>query len=80
MGGSIFISSVLAEKYHLDTGDSLWLQTRKGPHAFRVAAVVMDFYNQGMVVTGNWDDMRRYFRINDANTIFIKGQARNIPC
>ena len=78
-GGSIFISSVLAEKYNLVEGDALWLQTRKGPHAFRVAAVVMDFYNQGMVVTGNWDDMRRYFRINDANTIFIKVKPGNSP-
>jgi putative ABC transport system permease protein len=71
-GGSIFISSVLAEKYNIGAGDLLWLQTRKGPQSFRVAGVVMDFYNQGMVITGNWDDMRRYFRINDANTIFIK--------
>lgn len=71
-GGSLFISSVIAEKYGLDAGDSLWLQTRQGPRSFRVAAVVMDFYNQGMVVTGSWADMRRFFRINDANTIFIK--------
>jgi putative ABC transport system permease protein len=71
-GGSVFISSVIAEKYALDAGDSLWLQTRQGPKSFRVAAVVMDFYNQGMVITGSWADMRRFFRINDANTIFIK--------
>lgn len=71
-GGSVFISSVIAEKYGLDPGDSLILQTRLGSKPFRVAAVVMDFFNQGMVITGSWDDMRRFFRINDANTIFVK--------
>jgi putative ABC transport system permease protein len=71
-GGSLFVSSVIAEKFGLKVGDPLWLQTRQGPQSFIIRAVVMDFYNQGMVVTGNWLDMRRFFRINDANTIFIK--------
>lgn len=71
-GGSVFISSVIAEKYGLGPGDSVVLQTRLGRKPFRIAAVVMDFYNQGMVITGSWDDMRRFFRINDANTIFVK--------
>ncbi len=71
-GGAIFISSVMSEKYGIKQGDVLWLQTRSGLKPFRAAAVVMDFYNQGMVVTGNWSDMRRYFRINDANLILVK--------
>jgi putative ABC transport system permease protein len=72
LGSSVFVSSVIAEKFALKAGDSIWLQTRQGPKPFMVAAVVMDFYNQGMVVTGSWADMRRFFRINDANTILIK--------
>ncbi|MCK7530800.1 MAG: FtsX-like permease family protein [Marinilabiliales bacterium] len=32
----------------------------------------MDFYNQGLVVQGSWDDMKRYFRIDDATTFFVK--------
>lgn len=71
-GGSVFISSVIAEKYALKAGDFLWLQTRLGLKPFRIAAVIMDFYNQGKVITGSWADMRRFYRIDDANTIFIK--------
>lgn len=70
--GSVFISSVLAEKYGYKPGDFLMLQTRSGIKPFRVVAVVLDFFNQGMVVTGSWSDMRRYFRINDATAIMVK--------
>jgi putative ABC transport system permease protein len=34
--------------------------------------VVVDFYNQGLVVQGSWEDMRRYFNIRDANTLLVK--------
>lgn len=70
--GTIFISSVISEKYGLDEGDQIWLQTRTGLKPFQVAAVVMDFYNQGMVVTGNWADMQRFFRVDDASTFLVK--------
>jgi putative ABC transport system permease protein len=73
-GGSIFVSSVISEKYGVHPGDVLFLQTRSGQRPFRVAAVVLDFFNQGMVVTGSWDDMRRYFRIDDATIILVKVQ------
>jgi putative ABC transport system permease protein len=71
-GGAVLISSVLSEKYGLKPGDTVQLRTRSGYHPFEIAAVVVDFYNQGLVVQGSWDDMRRYFRINDATTFFIK--------
>ncbi|HAV77988.1 MAG TPA: hypothetical protein DCX53_11620 [Anaerolineae bacterium] len=71
-GNAILISSVLSEKYGLKTGDYIELRTRSGYLAFEIAAVVVDFYNQGLVVQGTWDDMKRYFRINDASTFFIK--------
>ena len=71
-GRKVFISSVMSEKYHLKPGDTLWLQTRRGLQPFEAVAVVMDFYNQGMVVTGCWDDMREYFHIDDATFILVK--------
>ncbi|MBN2045077.1 MAG: ABC transporter permease [Anaerolineales bacterium] len=70
-GGGVFISTVLAEKYDLSPGDVVRLRTRTGYKAFNVIAVVVDFYNQGVVVQGNWDDMRRYFRVNDASTFLV---------
>jgi len=46
-----------------------------GPHTssdFTVAAIVVDFYSQGMVVHGNWQDMRQYFGTNDVSFYFLK--------
>jgi len=71
-GQAVFISGVIAEKYALSQGDSITLRTRKSDQVFTVAAVVLDFYNQGMVVTGSWKDLRRYYDINDVNTFLLK--------
>ena len=71
-GGAVLISSVLSERYGLGPGDSIRLRTRSGVQAFIVAAVVIDFYNSGLVVQGSWKDMRRYFRINDASAFMVK--------
>jgi putative ABC transport system permease protein len=73
-GDSILLSSVLAEKYHLGLGDGFLVRTRSGYHTFRIAAIVVDFYNQGLVIQGTWDDMRRYFHINDVSTFMVKVQ------
>jgi putative ABC transport system permease protein len=33
---------------------------------------VVDFFNQGLVISGHWKDMLRYFKIDDANIILVK--------
>lgn len=71
-GDSVFVSSVLAERYSLKTGDSMKLRTVSGWQDFRIAGVVVDFYNQGLTVTGSWDDMKRYFKIDNATTILVR--------
>jgi putative ABC transport system permease protein len=73
-GDAVFISSVLAEKYELKQGDTIRLETRRGERDFEVAAVVMDVYNQGLIVEGSWKDMRRYFGLNDVNGFLLKIQ------
>jgi len=73
-GSAIFISSVMAEKYNLGRGDELWIRTRGGFKSFNISAVVVDFYNQGLVVTGSRHDLRRYFRSNQVSTILIKAE------
>ncbi len=70
-GNSVFVSSVLSEKYNLMVGDSVEIKTRQGFQPFVIAAVVVDFYNQGLVVSMSWSDMRRYFRVNDASTFLV---------
>jgi putative ABC transport system permease protein len=76
-GDAVFISSVLAERYGLTTGDSIRLKTASGWREFAVVGVVVDFYNQGLVVTGSQTDMRRYFKINDTSTLLLKLGANN---
>jgi putative ABC transport system permease protein len=71
-GNAVFISSVLAEKYGLVVGDMLRVQTRRGIKNFTVAAVVVNFFNQGLTIQGSWADMRRYFGTNDANAYLVK--------
>jgi putative ABC transport system permease protein len=71
-GDHVFLASVLAEKYGLQRGDQISLRTRSGMRVFTIAAVVVDFYDNGQMVTGSWTDMRRYFRINDANTFLVR--------
>jgi putative ABC transport system permease protein len=71
-GNSLFISSVLAEKYGLQVGDTLRLRTRSGQQDFVIAAVVVNFFNQGLTVQGSWLDMRRYFKTSDANAYLVK--------
>jgi putative ABC transport system permease protein len=69
---SVFVSSVLAEKYGFSPGKTIRLKTNRGWKDFDIAGVVVDFYNQGLVVQGGWDTMRRYFDILDANTLMVK--------
>jgi putative ABC transport system permease protein len=71
-GDTIFISSVIAELYDLQVGDSVQLMAKTGMEPFTIAAVVVDFYNQGLVVHGSWRDMGRHFRVRDANALMVK--------
>lgn len=73
-GDAVFISTVLAEKHSLQPGDQLVIRTKSGNHVFRIAAVIVDYYNQGLVINGSWFDMMRYFRQDQANTFLIKVQ------
>lgn len=79
-GKTVLISSVISEKYGFEPGEIIQLRTRRGVQDFKVTAEVVDFYNQGQVIQGSWDIMRRYFSINDANTYLVKvNQDASIP-
>ncbi|MGE5137902.1 MAG: ABC transporter permease, partial [Rudaea sp.] len=78
LGNGVFVSSTVAEKHGLEQGDSIRLRTRRGDIDFPILAVVVDFYNQGMVIEGSWRDMNRYFGLDDVSTFLCKiapGQA-----
>ena len=70
--GGLFVSTTVADKYHLKRGDTLTLETRRGAHAFLVAGVVSDFTGQGYIINGTIEIMRRYFALNDVDRFTIK--------
>jgi len=78
-GNTVFISSVLSEKYGLEPGDTIRLATRRGARDFEIIAVVVDFYNQGLVIQGSWKDLRRYFGINNVSAFMLKAEAGQSP-
>lgn len=60
-GKAVFISTVVAERYHLSQGDEIILLTNRGAQAFSVAAEVLDFGGQGQMLYGTYDDIHRWF-------------------
>ena len=71
-GDALFISTVVADRYHVKQGEALRLVTRRGEHDFYVAAVAVDFTGQGFIVTGSWSDMRRWFSQSGVDRFTIK--------
>jgi putative ABC transport system permease protein len=70
-GDALLISTALADRYGLATGDLLRLETRRGDHDFRVAGVVVDFTSQGYVVNGSRGDLARYFGKSSADEFIV---------
>jgi putative ABC transport system permease protein len=71
-GNAVFVSSVLAEKHGLQPGGVVRLSTEAGPREFMIAAVVVDFYNQGLVLHTSWADLQRYYKERTANAYLLK--------
>jgi putative ABC transport system permease protein len=70
-GDELLVSTTLADRYGLATGDTLRLETRRGEHDFRVAGVVVDFTSQGYVVNGTRTDLARYFGESTADEFIV---------
>ncbi len=71
-GKAVFISGVIAEKYGLSSGDTLILKTREGNQEMTVAGVVLDFFNQGLVMTGTRSDLETYFDDTEVTTFLLQ--------
>jgi len=69
---AVFITTVLSEKYNLQQGDTIQLQTRSGQKDFEIAAIVTDFVENGNVIEGSWRVLRRYYGVNDASSFFVQ--------
>jgi putative ABC transport system permease protein len=71
-GDAVFISTVLAERYGLDKGDTIRLRTPTGEHDFLVAGVAINYASNGYGVFGPWEDARRYFRARNASNFNLR--------
>jgi putative ABC transport system permease protein len=70
-GDALLISTTLADRYDLATGETLRLETRRGEYDFQVAGVVVDFTSQGYVVNGTRADLARYFGEDTADEFIL---------
>lgn len=73
-GDAVFVATTLADRYDLERGDVIRIETNRGRRAFRVAAVVVDFSAQGNAITLTRDDVHRYFGKRRVTTITIDVQ------
>ena len=67
-------SNTLSEKHGVGQGDTITLSTRRGEKVFDVVGIVVDYYNQGLTVHGSWDDMRRYYKLDDVSVYLVKAE------
>ncbi len=71
-GDAVFVSTGLAGRYHLEIGDHVTLDTPRGRRDFEVAGIVLDFSGNGLMVFGRWEDLRRYFGVDDVDRFLLK--------
>jgi len=71
-GDSVFVSTVVADKYDLHQGGTVKLETARGVRDFQVAGVIIDFSGQGYVINGSRKDLVRYFGMTKVHTFMIK--------
>ncbi len=72
-GGSIWVGADVANKFGLQIGDEVELETRRGRQPFRVVAIVIDFGGgETTTVNGSWDDLRRYFGVTDISNFAVR--------
>jgi putative ABC transport system permease protein len=74
-GSAVFISVTLAERYNLQVGDTLTLDTPRGPRTYEIAAELVDFNGNGLMVYGSWRDLRRDFGVRDADSFLVTVDA-----
>jgi putative ABC transport system permease protein len=78
-GGAVIASTSMAARYDLALGDSLTLDTPRGPVGFEVIGVVLDFSGNGLMVFGSWTDLVRYFGLDDADRFLLAVEPGHEP-
>jgi putative ABC transport system permease protein len=71
-GNALFVSSVVADEYGLKQGSRFALITHRGQQYFTVAGLTTEFDQSGLVITGTYADLIRYFGDNHADMFTVK--------
>jgi putative ABC transport system permease protein len=71
-GGSVFISTALAQRHKFSVGDRVTLKTPKGAKKFKIVAIVVDYSHEKGTVRINWSDYQRFFGSNTVDSFDIK--------
>lgn len=71
-GGALYVGADVANKFDLDVGEIVTMETRRGRREFEIVAIVMDFgAGETPSVTGSMADLQRYFGVNDVNSFSV---------
>jgi putative ABC transport system permease protein len=79
MGGRLLVSVTVADRYGLQVGDMLELETRRGVVRFQVIGIVVDFSSQGYVVNGSRADLARYFGERTVDQFIVRLKPGHDP-
>ncbi|MBI3741256.1 MAG: ABC transporter permease [Chloroflexi bacterium] len=60
-GDAIFVSTTLSDRWNVKRGDTVRLRTAHGDRDFRVAAIVLTFYQGGQSIVLARADLQKYF-------------------
>jgi putative ABC transport system permease protein len=72
-GGALYVGADVANKFDLDVGEIVTMETRRGRREFEIVAIVMDFgAGETPSVTGSMADLQRYFGVTDVNSFSVK--------
>ncbi len=71
-GGAVYIGADVANKFELDLGEIVTMETRRGRREFEIVSIVMDFgAGETPSVTGSMADLQRYFGVNDVSSFSV---------
>jgi putative ABC transport system permease protein len=72
-GGALYVGADIANKFDLDVGEIVTMETRRGRREFEIVAIVMDFgAGETSSVTGSMADLQRYFGVTDVSSFSVK--------
>jgi putative ABC transport system permease protein len=63
-GNALFIATTLADRYGIERGEQVAIETDDGPRRLRVAGIIVDFTAQGNAITIGRRDLERYFGLS----------------